>query len=156
MNLRIATILPAIISFLVVMGVATSGYNAYRAYENRQDAEAFLKTNQISQLLLRSAGQWAIGRGITNAALKSPDVPSPDRRAELAKTRAQADQYFREAALRLREIPAMRTAQQRVTEAESALQAFQGVRSQVEKPLRNRVPNATRRLSTALRLPLPS
>ena len=57
MNLRISTILPLIISALVVMGVASSGFSAYRAYGTRQKYEAFLEINQISQLLLRSAGQ---------------------------------------------------------------------------------------------------
>ena len=56
MKLRIGTILPLIISALVLMGVASAGFTAYRAYANRQEAEAFLRVNQISRLLLNSAG----------------------------------------------------------------------------------------------------
>jgi len=74
MNLKIRTILPLIISALAIMAVASAGFAAYEAYVRRQDAEAFLKINQISQRLLQSAGQWAVERGMTNAPLKSPDA----------------------------------------------------------------------------------
>ena len=88
------------------MAIASAGYAAYEAYGRRQDAEAFLKVNQISQRLLQSAGQWAVERGMTNAPLKSPDALPAERRAEIVKTRAVADQAFREAAQRLRAVPA--------------------------------------------------
>ena len=135
MNLRISTILPVIISALVVMGVASSGFSAYRAYGTQQKSEAFLEINQISQLLLRSAGQWAIERGLTNAPLKSPELASAERRAEIVKTRATSDRAFSQAVLRLREVPEMRAAEQRILEAENAFRRFQSFRGRVYENL---------------------
>ncbi|MGZ8391172.1 MAG: methyl-accepting chemotaxis protein, partial [Rhodoplanes sp.] len=132
MNLKIRTILPLIISALAIMAVASAGLAAYDALGRRQDSEAFLKVNQISQLLLRSAGQWAIERGMTNAPLKSPDALPAERRAEIVKTRAVADQAFREAAQRLRAVPAMKAAEKQIAEAESAFQAFEAFRGGVD------------------------
>ena len=91
MNVRIGTMLPLTISALALLLVVSAGLTAYDAMGRRQETQAFLEVNQISQLLLRSAGQWAIERGMTNAPLKSSDVLSPERRAEIAKVRASAD-----------------------------------------------------------------
>jgi methyl-accepting chemotaxis protein len=134
-SLRIGTILPLIIAVLVLMGVSSAGYNAYRAYDVRREAEAFLKINQASQLLLQSAGQWAVGRGITNALLKSPEAVSSERRAELVKTRAGADRAFRDAIARLRDVPEMKTAEKRISDAEATFQAFQNIRAKVDANL---------------------
>ena len=91
MNVRIGTILPVIISALVLMGVAATGFTALQAYHDRQEARAFVELNGISQLLLRSAGQWALERGMTNAALKAPEALAADRRAEIDRLRAASD-----------------------------------------------------------------
>ena len=135
MNLKIRTILPLIISALAIMAVASAGFAAYDAYGRRQDAEAFLKINQISQRLLQSAGQWAVERGMTNAPLKSPDALPAERRAEIVKIRVVADQAFREAAQQLRAVPAMKAAEKDIVEAESAFQAFETFRSKVDDNL---------------------
>src|SRR6478752_4215956 len=142
-NLRIGTVLPLIISVLVLMGVATAGFAAYQAFGRREDSEAFLKVNQISQLLLQSAGQWAVERGLTNAPLKSPDAMSAERRADISKKRAVADQAFREAVQRLRTVPAMKAAENEINEAEKAFQAFVTFRAMVdEKPSKTGVSKA--------------
>lgn len=135
MTLRIRTLLPLIISALAIMAVASSGFSAYQAFGRRQDSEAFLKVNQISQLLLRSAGQWAVERGLTNAALKSPDMPSAELRGEIVKRREAADQAFREAAQQLRAVPAMKAAERQIAEAESTFYAFEAFRSKVDENL---------------------
>jgi methyl-accepting chemotaxis protein len=135
MNLRIGTVLPLIIAALAMMAVTSAGLSAYDAFGRRQDSEAFLKVNHISQSLLQSAGQWAIERGLTNAPLKSPDVLPAERRALIVKTRAVADQAFREAAQRLRLIPAMKGAENQITEAESAFKAFETLRAKVDENL---------------------
>jgi methyl-accepting chemotaxis protein len=134
-NLRIGTVLPLIISALVLIDVVPAGFAAYDALGRRQESEAFLKINQISQLLLQSAGQWAVERGLTNAPLKSPDVLPAERRAQIVKTRAVADQAFRDAAQRLRAVPAMKAAEKHITEAESAFQAFEVFRSKLDENL---------------------
>ena len=56
------------------MGVASTRYAAIGAYHDRQQALAFVELNGISQQLLHSAGQWALERGMTNAALNAPKL----------------------------------------------------------------------------------
>ncbi|MBR0851050.1 HAMP domain-containing protein [Bradyrhizobium diazoefficiens] len=133
MNFRIGTILPLIVSALVLLGVACSGHTAWRAYNERSEAQAFVETDQLSQLLLRSAGQWALERGLSNAALRSPEPASSEARAQIMKMRAGADQAFREAAGRLRGIGAMKDAQQRIAEAEDTFRGIEAFRGKVDE-----------------------
>ena len=138
MNLRIGTVLPLIIAALAIMGVVSAGLAAYDALGRRQDSEAFLKVNQISQLLLRSAGQWAVERGLTNAPLKSPDALPAELRPQIAETRQAADRAFSEAAQLLRGNPAMKSAESKISEAESAFQGFVGFRTRLDENLPKR------------------
>ena len=135
MKLRISTVLPLMISALALMAVVSAGLAAYEALGRRQNSEAFLKVNEISKLLLRSAGQWAVERGLTNAALRSPDPLPAERRAEIIKKREAADQAFRQAAQRLRGIADMKAAEKHVVEAETEFQRFQAVRNKVDENL---------------------
>ncbi len=132
MHLRIGTILPLIISVLALMGVAATGYTAFHAYHDRQEDQAFLAIDGISQLLLHSAGGWALERGTTNAALKAPEPFAADRRAEIDKLRAASDGAFHEAARRLRTVPAMNAAELRITEAERTLQGIESLRRKAD------------------------
>ncbi|HYI28495.1 MAG TPA: chemotaxis protein, partial [Bradyrhizobium sp.] len=106
----ISVTLPAIVSALVMIGALSAGISAYQAYEQRQQSEAFLEVNHISQLLLRSAGQWAVERGLTNAPLKSPDALPAELRPQIVETRQAADRAFSEAAQLLHGNPAMNSA----------------------------------------------
>ena len=119
MHLRIGVILPIILSALAMTAVASSGFTAYQAFGRREESKVFLKVNHISQLLARSAGQWAVERGLTSAALKAPEASSAERRTEIVKRRGAADQAFREAIRQLRALPAMTGSKSRIGEAES-------------------------------------
>src|SRR5215213_7545066 len=118
-----------------MMAMVSAGVAAYEAMARRQDSEAFLKVNQTSQLLLRSAGQWAVERGLTNAPLKSPSVLPDERRALIIKTRAVADDAFREPVQHLRFVPAMKAAEKPIADAESAFRAFEALRIKVDENL---------------------
>ncbi|MBI5318355.1 methyl-accepting chemotaxis protein [Bradyrhizobium sp.] len=132
MNLRIGTVLPSIISALAIMAVVSAGFAAREAWVRREKSDEFLKVNRISQLLLRSAGQWAVERGLTNAPLKSPDLVPAERRAEIVKTRAVADEAFREAVKLLRTVPAIKSAETQIAGAETAMRAFEAFRVKVD------------------------
>jgi len=134
-KLRIGTVLPTIIAALVLLGVASAGFMAYDAIIKRQEAEAFLKVNRIAELLLRSAGQWAIERGLTNAALKSLDPLASERRAELDQARAVADGAFREASLEIRSIPEMSAGQKQIGDAEAKFDALRRLREKADANL---------------------
>ncbi|WP_314952432.1 methyl-accepting chemotaxis protein [Bradyrhizobium cosmicum] len=134
-HVRIGTILPAIIAALVLLGLASAGFVAYQAIVKRQESQAFLKVNRAAQLLLRSAGHWAIERGMTNAALKSPDAVSSERRADIEKARATADDAFREAVLAIRSIPEMTREQRQVADAVGKVEALRLLREKVDGSL---------------------
>ncbi|WP_024339678.1 methyl-accepting chemotaxis protein [Bradyrhizobium japonicum] len=135
MHARIGTILPLIVSALALMGVAATGFAALGAYRDRQEAHAFVELNAISQQLLHSAGQWALERGMTNAALNAPETITADRRAEIDRIRADSDRAFRDAAQRLRSLPVMKSAESRVAEAERVLQGIDSLRRKVDADL---------------------
>ncbi len=135
MHARIGTILPLIVSALALMGVAAAGYTAYGAYHDRQEAHAFVELNGISQQLLLSAGQWALERGMSNAALNAPEPVGADRRAEIDRIRAASGQAFRDAAQRLRNLPAMKSIEPGIAEAERALAGFESLRRKVDADL---------------------
>ena len=135
MHLRIGTVLPAFISAIELKGVAATGYTAINEYHDREEAATFVGLNGISQSLLRSAGHWAKERGMTNAALNSPEVLPADRRSEIDGVRATSDQAFRDAVQRLRGVTAMKGAEQRVSEAERAFQNFENLRRKVDANL---------------------
>ncbi|MGY4593553.1 methyl-accepting chemotaxis protein [Bradyrhizobium sp. GM22.5] len=131
-HVRIGTILPIIISALVLLGLASAGFIAYEAVLKRRESEAFLKVNAVAQLLLRSAGHWAIERGLTNAVLKSPDVVSAERRAEIAKARATADEAFRQAVLDISAIPEMTAGQRQIADAATKFEALRLLREKAD------------------------
>ena len=135
MKLRIGTILPVIIAALALMSVAAMGYASLQAYRERNAAAAFVDLNGISRLLLQSAGQWAMERGMTNAALKSPEALTADRTSEIAKLRASSDQAFRNAALRLRAVGEFKAAVSRIDEAERALEVVDQLRRKADENL---------------------
>lgn len=152
MNFRIGTVLPSIVTALALMGIVSAGLAAYQAFDRRQRSSDFLKFNQISQLLLRSAGQWAVERGLTNAPLRSTEVAAAERREEIAKARSIADQAFQEALQQIRALQTMKGVQKSVADAEQALQAFDRFRREVDanlaKPGSERSPEVVERFAT--------
>ncbi|WP_247529716.1 methyl-accepting chemotaxis protein [Bradyrhizobium sp. 199] len=127
--------MPTIISALVLLGLASAGFIAFEAIVKRQESEAFLKVNGAAQLLLRSAGHWAIERGLTNAALKSAEVAGSDRRAEIGKARATADEAFRRAALDIGAIPEMAAGQRQLADAKAKFEALGLLREKIDAGL---------------------
>ena len=129
MKAKISVVLPAVVSVLSLIGAISAGIAAHQAYRQRQDSEAFLNVNHVSKLLLQSAGQWAVERGLTNAPLKSPDPLPIELRGKVENSRRIADQSFTEAAAQLHTIPEMKPAVAQISEAEAAFQSFLGFRS---------------------------
>ena len=78
MKAKISVVLPAVVSVLSLIGAISAGIAAHQAYRQRQDSEAFLNVNHVSKLLLQSAGQWAVERGLTERAFEVAG-PAVDR-----------------------------------------------------------------------------
>jgi methyl-accepting chemotaxis protein len=136
------------------MGVAATGYSAVRAYHDRQEAEIFVGLDGISRSLLRSAGQWAQERGMTNAALNAPEVLAAGRRSEIDSGRAASDEAFRDAVRRLRDVAAMKTAERRISEAERAFAELESLRRKADanlvKPRAERDPELVKTFAPAM------
>lgn len=135
MNLRIATVLPLVIGGLVAMAIVSSGLTAYRAWEARRNSLSFLEANQIAQSLLRSGGQWASERGLTNTALKAPEPISPERRADIMKFRSAADEAFETAIRSLKQMPGLSAARSSIDDAEQTFRAAQELRVRADQDL---------------------
>ncbi|MEA2757321.1 MAG: methyl-accepting chemotaxis protein, partial [Aliidongia sp.] len=133
--LKIGTILPAMIAVLALLLIVPSGLAAYDAMGRRHDSRAFLDVNSTEQLLIQSAGQWAVERGLTNTALNSPGVVPFDRRVKIDEMRASADRAFHEAVSDLRSIPAMKSAEMNIAEAVRVFGEFAALRVKVDENL---------------------
>uniref|UniRef100_Q07J04 Methyl-accepting chemotaxis sensory transducer n=1 Tax=Rhodopseudomonas palustris (strain BisA53) TaxID=316055 RepID=Q07J04_RHOP5 len=132
MNLRIRTLLPLIVCALALMAVAFAGLDARDAWTRRQQSADFVKVNQISQALLKSAGRWAAERGISNATLKAPGVATSARLAEITALRSNADEAFQSALQGVREVPQMKAGSAAIVAAEQAFQALQTLRASID------------------------
>ena len=132
MNLKIRTLLPLIVCALGLMAVAFAGLAARDAWIKQQQSAEFLKVNQISKLLLKSAGEWAVERGLSNASVKAPEPITPARRSDIDRRRASGDEAFRQASELLRTVPQMRAAAAVVSEAE---QTFRGYSSSAPRSM---------------------
>ncbi|MGB8842777.1 MAG: methyl-accepting chemotaxis protein [Aliidongia sp.] len=132
---KIGTILPVMISVLALLLIVSAGLSAYDAMGRRQAAHAFLDVNHTEQLLIQSAEQWAVERGLTNTALNSPGVMPYERRVQIDEMRASADRAFREAIPLLRAIPAMKSGEMNIAEAERIFGEFEAFRHKVDDNL---------------------
>ncbi|MCG2641511.1 MULTISPECIES: methyl-accepting chemotaxis protein [Bradyrhizobium] len=153
-RLRIGIALPAIIAALVLLGVGSASLIAFHAIGKRQDADAFLKVNRAAQLLLQSAGQWAIERGLTNGALKSADPLAYERAAEIDKAQGSADAAFQAAIVEIRSIPEMALAQSQIAEAQARFESLRGLRANaatnLSRPRSERAPEVVDGFAAAI------
>jgi methyl-accepting chemotaxis protein len=133
--MQIRFVLPAIVSILALLLLVTTGKSTYDALNRRGDAVTFVGVNQISSLLLISAGDWAIERGLSYGALATADPAAASTRNDIAQHRAAADRGFADGLSRLRQIPQMHGGQQAVADAEAAFGVVQTLRSQVDEDL---------------------
>ncbi|WP_236025350.1 methyl-accepting chemotaxis protein [Arenibaculum pallidiluteum] len=122
----------ATLATLVVIG---GGIGTLRAVAERQEAETFLAVNEASELLIRTTGQWAVERGLTNAPLNGAEPVAAERRAQIMKQREAADPAFTSALDRIRALPAASAAARPLAEAEAAFRAFRELRAKVDENL---------------------
>ena len=133
--MKIKTVLPVTISLLVSLLLGATGYSAYEAVMRRDEAVAFVKVNDTASLLLTSAGEWAIERGLSNAALKAKDAAAGTTRDEIANHRASGDEALQKALARMPAIPEMRDGTQAIANAEKAFAGIRDLRLRVDDAL---------------------
>jgi methyl-accepting chemotaxis protein len=92
--LRLLTVrnsLYAITGVLIALLVVAGSYKAIDAAGARASATQVLESNMLADRLLEAAGQWAVERGRSNAALSAENAVGADDIATIKARRAAAD-----------------------------------------------------------------
>ncbi|HEV7369460.1 methyl-accepting chemotaxis protein [Arenibaculum sp.] len=135
MAITIKATLYTIVTALAALIVTSTGMSTYDRMNGRRDAAAFLAVNEASDLLIRTAGQWALERGLTTAPLNAAEPASAERRDQIARQRAAADGVFAAGLEQVRSLPVAGQTAGMVEEAERLFLALRAVRAGVDENL---------------------
>jgi len=124
-----------IVTLLVLGVLAFAGLGAVNAYKTLVHDEDILRMNELSDLLLESAGNWAVERGVTNAALGAVEPVAAARREKILQRRSTADSALSKALDRLRKVQMFPGQEQSVAALEEAFAAMQQIRHEVDLAL---------------------
>src|SRR5882724_318592 len=94
---NIRNLLITAVALLSLLGLAVSGYVLRNASLERATAADAASVNDVADLLLESAGQWARERGATNLALNAANPAADAQVAAIGNFRKSADQPFERA-----------------------------------------------------------
>ncbi|CAL4869809.1 Adaptive-response sensory-kinase SasA (plasmid) [Asticcacaulis sp. MM231] len=95
--MTIKKILFAILGSLGLVLLLALSIILFTSIARLQEATVAKQSNQITDLILSSAGTWAQERGLTNLELNAPLPASPASLARIRRLRAKADGDFRKA-----------------------------------------------------------
>ena len=123
--------LMSILGLFVIAIVVLTGMNTYSAYQTRQTNVKISELNYIADLLLKSANNWAVERGISNASLKGAEPASRITIDKIVERRAAADAAFEEATVHLQEQFGS-YADELLGETKTAYLAIKGLRHKVD------------------------
>src|SRR5436305_3381538 len=98
---NIRNLLITAVALLSLLGLAVSGYVLRDASLERAKAAEAASVNDVADLLLESAGQWARERGATNLALNAANPAADVQIGAIANFRKSADQPFERALIRV-------------------------------------------------------
>jgi methyl-accepting chemotaxis protein len=84
-------------AILVVLIIFLAGQNLLTAKKSYDNAVFATETSPIINSLLAAAGNWAVERGATNAALAYPKKAPDDMKAIIIQRREKADAHYNEA-----------------------------------------------------------
>ena len=93
-NVTIRTSLLAVTVVLSVGVMAFAGVESFRAWTALQQSKRIAGSNDTADLLLIAAGNWAVERGVGNAALSDWNPAAPAVVSAIAERRATADEAF--------------------------------------------------------------
>lgn len=123
----------ALIATLSISLVGLSSFNAYTSWRLYEDAEQSSYSNRTVELLLASAGAWALERGLINTALASPSPVAADMRSRIMERREKADASFKDAISRIS--GTTETVRQTLSESQGAYEKIVALRQQVDAAL---------------------
>ena len=130
-------------SLLAIAGVLSlavvyfSGIAAWNSLGERNTQLQVLDTNEVSDLLLTSANNWAVERGVTNAALASVPAIAAAQRNLITERRTTADNSFEQALSRLKARGSTNSSTALIAGTESAFSAARNLRQIVDGQLAN-------------------
>lgn len=125
----------AVVGLLCAAVVGLTGLEAYRAWEQTSRAARVAESNRIADLLLTSAGNWAVERGVVNAALAAPDPVDASTQSAIADRRRVGDAAMAEALDQIATGPDFRGRGALVEAVRSRHAALRIVRSSVDREL---------------------
>ncbi len=94
----------AIVSLLCLSTIVLAGREALDSWGELADARQLVSSNKTSDLLLSAAGEWAVERAITNAALFGKTQISGETKKAILERRERADAALAEALQRIGEV----------------------------------------------------
>ncbi|WP_244514853.1 methyl-accepting chemotaxis protein, partial [Ensifer sp. LCM 4579] len=125
----------AIVSLLCLSAIALAGREVIHAWEKLADAGQVEASNGTSDLLLSAAGNWAVERGIANAALAGKDPASTETRKALQERRQEADAAMTQALQRVGQTGALEAGDTPVASVKAAWTQVVDLRRQVDNAL---------------------
>ncbi|MEQ9329931.1 HAMP domain-containing methyl-accepting chemotaxis protein [Thalassobaculum sp.] len=93
-NITIRTSLLAVTVLLSIGVMALAGLESFRAWTELQQSKRIAGSNDVADLLLTAAGNWAVERGVSNAALTDWNAADPAVVAAIGERRTVADEAF--------------------------------------------------------------
>ena len=135
---NIRTSLWTVTSLLVGAVVVITAIKALTAWQDLDNASTIRSNNSVSDLLLTSAGNWAVERGVTAAALATTEPVSSNRRSIIDERRERADAAFDEAMTRLADGPDFRGKDKLVREVRANHDAAVSFRRRADTALTKR------------------
>ena len=121
---------------LCVAVILFAAHGAHRSWTEAEMDDGVSRSVAISDLLLQSAGNWAVERGVTNAALAQPGAASAETLAAIAARRQAADEALSEALARLGAGPEFKDRSSLIAGVEKRFDAVVVLRSQADGALK--------------------
>ncbi|WP_297107922.1 methyl-accepting chemotaxis protein [uncultured Devosia sp.] len=126
----------ALMGILCLAVILFAGEGALHRWTEAESDDGVSRSIAVSDLLLKSAGNWAVERGVTNAALAQPGAASAETVATIAARREAADEAFTEALNGLTAGPEFKDRAGLIAGVEQRFEAVMVLRAQADNALK--------------------
>ena len=121
---------------LLSLGVVVlAGLESVRAWNGYRESTYVAEGNRTSDLLLTAAGNWAVERGLSNAALADWNPASEQVLAQIAERRETADAAYAQGMSEIRGAPAFRGRDDLIASVAAAYAKVGELRAKLDKDL---------------------
>ena len=137
-NSKILSVRNMLFGVVVVLVVGVLGFASSTVFQALHQRDQGLKmefANKVGDLLLNSANNWAVERGVTNAALNGANPVSAAQKSTIDQRRANADPAFIEAIKVLKAGVDFKDKSQLIKKAEKAFENLKEARIKQEKQI---------------------